>query len=105
MRPTSLSLYLALPVPTSLSLYLDLSANAIPPLGFEHLPALAPSLARLSLAQCQLEVVPAELATLSRLTHLDLAGNSIVAGWRHLRALPQLVELQPPEARQHMQRG
>lgn len=81
---------------------LDLSRNAIDPQGFDHLPALAPSLVRLSLASCQLKVVPLKLAALSRLTYLDLSGNAIMAGSSHLRSLLQLAELEPPDLLQHL---
>lgn len=55
----------------------------------------------LDLRGCLLEVVPHQLTALSRLTHLDLSSNNILpASWRRLRALPLLVDPQPPEAMQ-----
>ena len=55
----------------------------------------------LDLRGCLLEVVPHQLTALSRLKHLDLSSNNILqTSWRRLRALPLLVDLQPPEAMQ-----
>lgn len=63
--------------------------------GWHHLPPLAPSLASLSLQNTGMRLLPADLRTLSRLTHLDIRGSvSVVEGWRHLSPLTTLRSLQ-----------